>query len=92
MPEWRLAPDWMRSSTLDGVKRRLAEPGAPAERQHQIWADEKHAAGWCYGPVKNPDTREHPCLVPYDELPEPEKRKDALFVAIVDALNPDIAM
>lgn len=32
--------------------------------------------------------REHPLLVPYDELPDSQRVKDALFVAIVKALQP----
>ncbi|MEQ8405949.1 MAG: RyR domain-containing protein [Oceanicaulis sp.] len=87
-PDWDAAPQWMRDSTMDGVARRLADPGAPVERQHEIWMEERQAAGWTHGPVKDADKREHPSLVPYARLPETEKRKDALFAAVVDALNP----
>lgn len=34
--------------------------------------------GWKYGPVKD-----HPCFGPYHELPEAQKMKDAIFVAVV---------
>ncbi len=87
-PDWDAAPDWMRAATLDGVRARLAEPGAPASRQHEIWTAQKLADGWRHGPVKDAERREHPSLVPYGQLTEVEKRKDALFAAIVDALNP----
>ena len=33
--------------------------------------------------MKNPETKEHPCFVPYDELPEAQKAKDAIFGAVV---------
>ena len=38
------------------------------------------------GPVKNPDAREHPCLVPFDALPLEQKVKDYLFRSVVSAL------
>ena len=44
---------------------------------------EKVATGWKYGPVKNPDAKEHPCMVPYAELPPEQRRKDALYLAMV---------
>jgi hypothetical protein len=33
-------------------------------------------------------TKTHPCLVPFADLPEDQQRKDALFIAIVQALAP----
>ena len=42
----------------------------------------KARTGWKYGPVKDPEKKEHPCFVPYDELPSTEKAKDAIFVSI----------
>ena len=32
--------------------------------------------GWTYGPVRNDEKKETPCLVPYEELPEIEKAYD----------------
>ena len=42
---------------------------------------------WSYGEVKDAEAKTHPCLIPYDQLPEFQKAKDKLFVAIVDALK-----
>jgi len=48
---------------------------------------EKVDTGWVYGKLKDGDKKTHPCIVPFDELPEYQKKKDMLFCAIVDALK-----
>ncbi|MDQ1278293.1 MAG: Guanylate cyclase protein, partial [Thermodesulfobacteriota bacterium] len=43
---------------------------------HDNWAQKRISAGWKYGPKRDDTLREHPCLVPYAELPEEEKDYD----------------
>lgn len=84
-PEWSLAPDWQRTSCLNGVRfhlARLDEPSNPAA-SHNSWSAEKLADGWKYGPVKDPAKKEHPCLVPFEELPPEQQFKDVLFETLV---------
>jgi hypothetical protein len=80
-PRWEDAPDWQRSSAVNGVSGVLK--GNTPEQLHESWLAEKQATGWKYGPVKNPETKEHPCFVPYAELPAAQKAKDLLFVTTV---------
>ncbi len=87
LPPWSRAPKWMKTSTEEGVRFRLANPDAPPSAQHDSWAEEKLAAGWRRGKVKDPTRKTHPLLVPYDKLPLWEKRKDALFAAVVRSLS-----
>jgi hypothetical protein len=47
-----------------------------AENAHEIWARQRLRDGWRYGPRRDDDRKEHPCLVPYAELPESEKAYD----------------
>jgi len=83
-PHWENAPTWQQSSARNGVAGVIAGNG-PRE-SHQSWLDEKADAGWKYGPVKDPEKKEHPCFVPYDDLPEAQKKKDALYVTTVRAI------
>ena len=43
---------------------------------HEVWAAERMAEGWQYGHKHDYDRKQHPCLVPYDKLPESEKNYD----------------
>lgn len=47
-----------------------------AKNTHDIWAAKRLAEGWKYGATRNDERKEHPCLVPYEELPENEKEYD----------------
>lgn len=86
-PVWEYAPDWQRTSAINGVKFHLANPNAKPSHSHEEWLKEKEATGWKFGPVKDADKKEHPCMVPYDQLPEDQKAKDALFIGVVHALQ-----
>ena len=84
-PLWEDAPDWQRTSAVTGVDGILAGTITRPAQAHEAWLAEKQATGWQYGPVKNPAAREHPCVVPYAELPREQQTKDTLFFAIVRA-------
>ena len=47
-----------------------------SENVHDVWAEGRISQGWTYGPVRDDHTKQHPCLVPYSELPEVEKEYD----------------
>jgi hypothetical protein len=85
-PSWSRAPKWMRDASREAVLWRLDNPAAPASAQHDQWAAEKKAAGWKFGKTKNGVKKTHPMLVPYSDLPEVERRKDAMVGALIDSL------
>lgn len=85
-PAWEDAPDWQRRSAVHGVRFHMDNPDAGPSASHDNWLAEKRRDGWVYGPVKNPEKKEHPCMVPHEELPEEQRRKDALFIGVVRAL------
>jgi len=47
-----------------------------AENVHDVWAMGRINDGWKYGPVRNDEKKEHPCLVPYSKLSETEREYD----------------
>jgi hypothetical protein len=47
-----------------------------AENTHEVWAKERLNQGWSPGPARDDAAKKHPCLVPYDQLPECEKEFD----------------
>ena len=51
-----------------------------AENTHDNWAMERIADGWTYGPQRDDIQKHNPCLVPYGELDETEKKYDRKIV------------
>ena len=47
-----------------------------AENVHDVWAVGRIEQGWTYGEVRNDELKTTPCLVPYFDLPESEKKYD----------------
>jgi hypothetical protein len=78
---WDEAPAWQKESAILGVQAVLS--GSTPEQLHQSRMAEKYAKGWTYGAVKDPANFEHPCLVPYDQLPPEQRVKDHIFRAAV---------
>jgi hypothetical protein len=71
-------------SALEELVERLAR------NNHDHWARKRIEEGWRYGATRNDNEKEHPDLVPYDQLPESEKEYDRKTV--VEALKAIIAL
>lgn len=84
---WEDAPEWQRQSALTGVKLHIQNPDAGAQASHVSWMNEKVADGWTWGPEKRPDIKQHPCIVPFDQLPVNQQAKDFIFRGVVHALR-----
>jgi hypothetical protein len=88
-PAWSES-GWMQNSSREAVEFALDNP--TSEAMHEGWVASKERQGWTYGPIKDEAKKTHPSLVPFAELSSAEKAKDALFVALVQALAPLIAL
>jgi hypothetical protein len=83
---WGEAEEWQRKSAIEGVQFALGNPDAPASAMHESWLAAKAADGWKFASVKDTAKKEHPCFVPYDELPLEQRVKDYLFKRVVAAM------
>lgn len=84
--DWEHAPQWQRDSFIAGVKFHIDNPMATPEDSHHKWLAHKEADGWTHGPKKDEAKKEHPCFVPYHELPPEQRAKDYLFRGVVRAM------
>lgn len=84
-PLWIDAPEWQTSSAVMGVQAALINPNPAAS--HESWMKQKVDDGWVYGEKKDPKAKTHHCIVPYDELPAEQKKKDTLFIEMVQQLG-----
>lgn len=85
LPAWDDLEPSYRNSTRAGVLKAIE--GNTPQDSHASWMAERTAQGWVYGPTLDRAAKIHPNLVPYDQLPEAQKRKDDLFLGIVNALK-----
>ena len=85
-PAWEDAPEWQRASARLGVELHMSGDHGP-EASHASWMKQKLEEGWKYGPVKDPERKEHHCIVPFDQLPREQQAKDFLFRAVVHTLK-----
>lgn len=70
IPKPAQTDDIVLSEELNGLVE------AMAKNVHEVWAESRISQGWTYGPERNDVLKHHPCLVPYEELPEVEKAYD----------------
>jgi hypothetical protein len=84
---WEEAAEWQKEATINNVTHHIMNPNETAEASHLAWVKDKLNAGWKYGPIKDPEKKEHPCLVPYQELPFEQRVKDVVFSVIVNQLK-----
>ena len=83
---WEMTPENVKASVRSGVLNVAINPGMQPGETHQSWLEFKKQDGWVYGPEKDFEKKTHPCMVPYEELPQADKTKDYIFLATVRQL------
>jgi hypothetical protein len=87
---WDESPEWVKTSFTAGVRWLRLHPKALSlfsADNHNHWLNDRKSKGWKWGEIKDISKKENPCIVPYDELPPYQVKKDNLFKAIVGILN-----
>jgi hypothetical protein len=79
--------DQQKAIQLKLVELLLANPGLTPAMLHKQWCHEMIAVGWSYGPERDEKARTHPCLRDWRTLPEYERRKSMLAIAVAGALQ-----
>ena len=80
---WSETPDWVRESAIAMVEYVRKNPNAKPEEVHSSWSKNKMKDGWTLGPRTDPFHKTHSCLVQYENLPESQKAKYYIFLAVV---------
>ena len=86
-PTWDNAPEWQISSAIKGVEFHIANPLAGPDASHKSWLKQKEEEGWEWGPEKDASKKQHPCFVPYNQLPTEQQAKDFIFRQVVHSLK-----
>ena len=76
MDERNYIPQPIDTSEIELPKELSSLVEAMAKNVHEVWAQNRINEGWKYGDERNDELKQHPCLVPYENLPEVEKDYD----------------
>lgn len=82
---WAEREDAFRLQFLDVIERQCGDYRSKSpEELHGSWMQAYLAMGWVYGETYNREAKIHPDLVPYAQLGQLERDKDAVFVALCE--------
>jgi hypothetical protein len=84
---WEEAPDWQKKSAILGVQFHLDNTDSKPSDSHASWLAQKSMDGWVWGPVKDAEKKQHPCMTDFEKLPIEQRTKDFLFLAVVRSLE-----
>ena len=69
-------PSPVDTSNVQLPEELMALAEAISQNVHEVWAQNRIKEGWTFGPIRDDQKRQTPCLVPYEELSEVEKAYD----------------
>ena len=83
--EWSEREDAFKAQFLAVIERQCGKQRSKSpEELHGSWMQAYFAMGWIYGNKYDRENKTHPDLVPYAELGQLERDKDAVFVALCE--------
>ena len=82
---WDEREEPFKAQFLEVIARQSGEQRSRSpEELHGSWMQAYFAMGWVYGEEYNREKKTHPDLVPYADLGQLERDKDAVFVALCE--------
>ncbi len=82
---WKEREVEFRGQFMDVIDRQCGpQRSSSPEELHGSWMQAYYEMGWVYGEEYSPENKVHPDLVPYAQLGQLEKDKDAVFVALCE--------
>ena len=82
---WDEREQAFKDQFLNVIERQCGEQRSRSpEELHGSWMQAYFTMGWVYGEKYNRENKIHPDLVPYDQLGQLERDKDAVFVALCE--------
>ena len=82
---WDLREEPFKAQFRDVIARQCGEQRSKSpEELHDSWMQSYITMGWVYGEEYNREKKTHPDLVPYAELGQLERDKDAVFIALCE--------
>lgn len=82
---WGAREQPFRDQFREVIERQCGEQRSQSpEELHGSWMQAYFAMGWSYGPEYDHEAKRHPDLVPYADLGQLERDKDAVFMALCD--------
>lgn len=83
--QWDKREQDFKDQFLKVIERQCGEQRSRSpEELHGSWMQSYFAMGWVYGEKYDREKRIHPDLVPYADLGQLERDKDAVFVALCE--------
>lgn len=83
--QWNDREESFRKQFLEVIDRQCGEQRSQSpEELHGSWMQAYFMMGWKYGPEYSRENKTHPDLVPYADLGQLERDKDAVFVALCE--------
>lgn len=85
---WEQRDEYFRENMIKAVNlqcgpNRVTSP----EELHNRWVSAYEKMGWKYGPVRNVEKKEHPDMVPFNELGKLEQDKDFVFFLMCEIVR-----
>jgi hypothetical protein len=82
---WYKREEPFRAQFREVIERQCGpQRSTSPEELHDTWVQAYLTMGWEYGDSYDPSAKQHPDMVPYVELGQLERDKDAVFVALCE--------